>query len=237
MHHNVYTKSFLPTFADFDCKMNLKPSAILNYLQEVASKHGEELKIGREDLLKKGIFWVLTSIRYVVDQKITYNEPITVKTWPLAPGRIISDRDYAIEGQFGGKIRASAEWCLLDVNTHRIVQTKAFDYGIDEFYANESQIKRGEKMRPFSEIDCPSEEITVKYSHLDYNDHVNNAKYGDYVQDSLPNGTEIKEFYLQYVHECKLNDVIEVYRKTDGNSTYLDGRTQDDKCVFLAKIL
>ena len=57
MHNNnVYIKSFLPTFADFDCKMNFKPSAILNFLQEVASKHGEELKIGREDLLKKGIF-------------------------------------------------------------------------------------------------------------------------------------------------------------------------------------
>lgn len=237
MNHNVYTKSFLPTFADFDCKMNFKPSAILNYLQEVASKHGEELKIGREDLLKKGIFWVLTSIRYVIDQKIVYNEPITVKTWPLAPGRIICDRDYLMEGAFGGKIRASAEWCLLDVNSHRIVQTKAFDYGIDHFFAQESQITKTEKLRPFTETTMPVEQFTVKYSDLDYNFHTNNAKYGDYVLNSLQNDTEIKEFHLQYVHECKLDDKISVYRKTIENATMIDGRTSDGTCVFLAKVL
>ena len=218
--------------------MNFKPSSILNFLQEAASKHGEELNLGRQDLLKKGIFWVLTSIRYVVDQKIIYNEPITVSTWPLVPSRIICDRDYLIKGAFGGTIRASAEWCLLDVHTRRIVPSKVFDYGIDTYYRTESQIPKTEKLRTFAANTTPPiEQITVRFSDLDYNFHVNNAKYGDYVLNSLQNDADIKEFYLQYVHECKLGDKIDVYRKTIENATYLDGKTQDGTTVFLAKII
>ncbi len=238
MRSNIYTKSFLPTFADFDCNMNFKPSAILNYMQEVASKHGEELYLGRKDLLKKGIFWVLTSIHYVIDKKVTYNEPIMVSTWPLAPGRIICERDYLIQGAIGGKIRASAEWCLLDVNTHRIIpNSKVFDYGIDTYYRAERQIPKTEKLRVITEKASPIEQITVQFSDLDYNFHVNNAKYGDYVLNSLQNDADIKEFYLKYVHECKLGDKINVYRNATENATYLDGQTQDGTCVFLAKTI
>ena len=59
MKKNRYEWKLTPTFADYDYKLRLKPSAILNYFQEIAGQHADHLEVGREHLLKKGLFWVL----------------------------------------------------------------------------------------------------------------------------------------------------------------------------------
>ena len=58
MNNASFEKEFYLRTSDFDCRMELQPSAVLDLFQDVAGEHARALGIGREAMLAEKLLWV-----------------------------------------------------------------------------------------------------------------------------------------------------------------------------------
>ena len=68
--------------SDTDANRTLRLSRLYTLLQEASIRHTEQLGMGREKTLDKGILWVLTQQRCEIRRMPEYDEHIVLKSWP-----------------------------------------------------------------------------------------------------------------------------------------------------------
>lgn len=67
--------------------------SLFDYFQDIASDHAVQLGFGRDDLVKKNHFWVLSRIYAVIYELPVWGDKITLRTWPKG-----TDRIFALQG-------------------------------------------------------------------------------------------------------------------------------------------
>ena len=221
----LYEKNYQLRVSDFDQSDSLRPSAILDMFQSVASEHAAKLNIGYDELLQKDSVWVLLRMRYDVLKNVGFGvENVVVKTWPQVAGRVDYDRDYCIESLDGERyVKASSKWCVINMQTRRITTGSAV-YPLEEHYG-EVIYPEGLKKLPIFELDGADVfDGYAGHSCLDHNGHVNNVKYNDFILDALKleRGEVIKSFEINYVNEMQVG-AFTLYTKKDGNKRLIRG--------------
>ena len=58
-NNNIYSSTYRIRYSEFDCNLLLKPSSLLQLLQDVASENAESLGFGYSFLVKKNLAWFL----------------------------------------------------------------------------------------------------------------------------------------------------------------------------------
>lgn len=215
MSYLNYQRSFTVAVSDADCKGRLKPSAILQYLQDVATDHAEILGVGFGAMFAKNMIWVQTSVQVEILKYPKIGQQITVSTFPFKPGLVECERDYYVFDAEGNEIlRAASFWCVLDSETRKIQRSKSYFNFADELYRPDPAFSA-----PNKKVQLPSEmdvvyDSAVRYSQLDRNGHVNNARYGDFALDSFDgaclNQNDIAAFDIVFMHELRLGDRFKV---------------------------
>jgi acyl-ACP thioesterase len=139
-----------------------------------------------------------------------WGEEFILETWPLAIERIFYRRDFRLIVGNETRVAASSYWIPLDLRTRRpklvpiddtVLKANAGRFGID---------------RPFESVQSVNgnhtETVTVKYSDLDQNKHVNNARYVEWVFDHLGldiPGQGIPRFFtIEYKQEVRPGDLV-----------------------------
>lgn len=221
----LYEKNYQLRVSDFDRSDNLRPSAMLDMFQSVASEHAANLNIGYEDLLKKDSVWVLLRMRYDVLKTVKFgSENIVVKTWPHKAGRVDYDRDFCIENLNGERlVNASSKWCVINMQTRRIAVGVA-SYPEGDHY---QEIIYPEGLKKLPDFDLGK---AIRYdgyaghSCLDHNGHVNNVKYNDFILDALKleENESIKSFEINYINEMQVGNFT-LYSIKDGNKRLIRG--------------
>ena len=97
---------------DVDMFRRLRSSELFKLLQEAAIRHTEELGMGREKTLDKGILWVVLMQKAEIIRMPVYDEEILLKSWPGKTMHLLFPRYYSLETTEGETlVRASAIWC------------------------------------------------------------------------------------------------------------------------------
>ena len=229
---NRYSESFRTRASDFDCKGRMKPSAVLDYFQEVAGAHAEMLGVGYEALLKNDILWVITKVKYQVVGKVEMHKGIRVHTWPQKPSRITFLRDYLIEDEDGNPaIIGTSEWVGMNCKTRKLAQMSDV-YELDSFCEDKSFEEKLVKVKDFAE--AQSEKTVIpEYCDLDINDHVNNIKYADYVMNSVDvENAEIERFQIDYHREVKKAMPVCIKTFREGNTVFAKGVSDEGEKMF-----
>ena len=221
---------------DLDNFDHLSIKAILNFFQDGAGQHAEKLGIGFQALKDKNLYWVLVKTRIT-----KYLEPkpfskVYIKTWPEEKGRIDFIRNYEIKDADDNLLAVgSSQWCLIDADSRKIVRTDGISYpgvGFDGKIYNEklTSIKPILNNKVFS--------FRVGNSSLDHNWHMNNSKYADIVYDALTQSEieGIKDFQINYLHEAKEGDIIDVYKEIVDNEIIISGSIVNTPC-FSSKVV
>ena len=237
---NKLSKEFSAPCYDFDYLMNFKPSSILNYFQEIAGEHANLLKVGKEELSPNGVYWVLSKISVNFYNKMQYGNALKLITAPRPKNRIICEREYLLTDNKGNKIADGiSKWCLIDKNTKKILSTNIMEYNIDiyENLAIKSSIETFNINMPFEF--CYS--YTAGYNDLDFNGHVNNAKYADYIFNAIDlsvyDNKKIKSFQINYLKEWFAGNTLNFCKnKIDDNNYIVVGKNQNNEVVVSAKI-
>lgn len=223
----TYTQTFRVTSYQTDLTARIKPSAILEIMQEMAGAHAELLNVGRSRLYPMGLAWVLTRVEVRMERYPLSGEIITVETFPMPNRRVFFPRYFIFKDEKGQTIGcAGSMWVVLDINTRKM--------------ANAAEIAAS--MPDNSDLIAPMgmpatvEEVSGKvteslrlpvYTDLDVNGHVNNTRYLDWCCNALGIDTmrshAMTQFAINFNQEILPDQAVCTVLKQDGKRFSFSG--------------
>ena len=165
-------------YSEMDCDMVLKPGAMLQFLQDLASDNAEQLDFGYSYIRKQNLAWFLLKYRLEFDDYPEKIYDLTIKTEPRGYNRMFAYRDFYIYHQGKPIGRAASTWTLVDLNTKSMASAAEVLSSNKYMYLNEK--REGDlvygKIRLPEKFDI-EKTFEVRFDDLDVNKHVNNANY------------------------------------------------------------
>ena len=228
---SVYRRELLLGSEHVDMHRRLRTSELFRLLQEASIRQTEELGMGRDKTLDRGILWVLGLQRAEVERMPEYDERIVLKSWPGRTMHVLFPRYYTVETAAGEPlIRASALWTLVDAKTRKLVFPEKVGVTIEG-------VTTGEEIplpTAVPRVKCTNRAaFTVPYSYVDLNGHMNNSRYFDLAEDltgAAAAGRQLREIRMEYASEARYGRELTVSWEQDGSRYYITG--EGDSCVF-----
>lgn len=233
--------TFRITSGYLDQYKRIRPYAIFDIAQEAASTHAEEIGIGYQKMLEKHLIWIVVRNKYVMVKDIHDTTFLHIKTWPQPHGRFESIRDFLIFDDKGNLcVKGSTLWCLYNVDSHHIARMENAEvhgnFCLDKNFAE-----------PFNKIAIGDEkqyqycfEYQVNLTDLDWNHHMNNARYAELVYNAMAGNenTKIHSVEINYLKQAKLGDLIIVKKNVETQgSMKIIGYIGEDICFVASGML
>jgi acyl-ACP thioesterase len=248
---NDWSEIFKVRTWDVDRADRLTLAAAFNYFQEVAGNHAEAIGIGRNRLMEKNQAWVLSRMSALILRRPAWGEEITVRTWPRGTDRLFALRDYDMVDPSNNVIaRGRSAWIVLDLGKMRPLRPQSV---MDTIPQNEGRdaLKDGITALEKPEGSSKVSSRQAAYSDIDYNGHVNNARYVQWIQDILSprdlEGALTLRLDINYLTEVREDEPIDLYQGSrnllaplEGPRSFsiaLEGRHRDtDQSAFRAEL-
>jgi len=216
---SVWKESFEIKSFDVDFQQNLKPSALMQFFQEVASNHAVELGGGYEVLIERGLFWALSRLKVEIIRIPHWGELIEIETWPCGIEGLFFRRDYIVYGKdHEVLIRAVSGWILVAVSTLRPQRPSQLGVALPSNAGKMALDSFPERIT--THTDQVAFRKTVAYNEIDQNLHVNNTRYLDWATDCFLmahyQSNKIAGFTLEFLSETHWGDEIELRIGTSG---------------------
>lgn len=239
--YSIYKKNFKINSINVNSNKRLGLYGLLGFLQDAASEHAEELGFGFDDMMEKGILWVLIRQRLKMEQWPKLHDEITIQTWPKQIKGMYAFREFEIfidDAKIG---ECSTTWMILDEKKRRPINAEK----INELIIPRMDYSLGfvaDKVIVPEEFDF-SKSFEVRNSDIDMNNHVNNTKYAQWILDSIPfqyhKSRVVKEFEINFTAETTLGETISCHNTMDVEKSemiFKGVRESDDKMVFAARL-
>lgn len=217
---NSYKEESLVKWHHVDLRKEIRPYAFMNLAQEIAGMHANALHFGYYDLLAINQVWVLSRIRVRFLQYPKWGDQIWLETWHKGMQSLFGLRDFVLHAPDGSDaVLATSSWLIMNVQTRKIERNNAFNMSpeIQKQVNHANALEEPcERLRSQPDMELIREH-TVKYSDIDYLLHTNNAKYAEWITDSIDQeiiqNYRVKEFQINFNSEAKLGETIQIYRK------------------------
>ncbi len=237
---DVRRETFAVRSYEVDAFDMLAIPALAGYLQEVAGQHAEEMGCGMEDLMGRGLTWVLLRQRIEVCRPARLGDRLEIASWPSGVERLVALRDFEVKRQDGALVaRAATQWLVVDVARRRPVRP---DKVLEEPF-------RRDGARVFSDFgaDLPApsgweEEraLDVRYQDIDRNLHVNNVSYVAWAIESAPYETwrscRAAAVEAHYLAEARLGSAVRVRSSRLDGGRFLHGIFREEDGKELARL-
>ena len=165
---------------------------LCNFMQEIAGLSAEKLGWGIRKLQEEGLTWMLSRLHLKVARYVPWGEKITLRTWPSGmKGRLVATRCFqGADGAGAEVLQAHSEWLYVDMKAQKIA--KLPETFADLVPAETPDILFNDIGGKFSQLPGVTSrvEIRVRQSDLDFNDHVNNVHYVEWMLETMPVGTD-----------------------------------------------
>jgi acyl-ACP thioesterase len=219
----------------------LEPGHLLRYLQDAAAQHADQMGFSVLSLQKEGRAWVLSRLRLKMERFPAWRDLITVQTWASGLDRLFAYRDYLVlstQGQTLG--RADSSWVLMDLESRRPVRMPE---GFERFVV--SDLTRSIPGRPGRlPISCLSEmkrsTILVLPEDTDFNQHVNHARYVEWMLERSREGSSrhlLSGLNVEFRSEAAVGDQLSLETGLVGDGPkggHLLRRVTDRRRIALA---
>jgi len=224
----------------YECQSNgnIKICALMQYLQEIASVHADELGFGNTWLNEINGYWVLSNIRIEINLLPKWNNEVIIRTWPSGNTRLIATREFVgTEGEGRELFRASSEWTILNKDTNRPKNLSGLN--MNSLAVGPKVIEKEiEILKPIDDY-SQVEQVWVPYSSIDLNGHVNNTEYVrwgiDAIRAKFQFEGDIRSLQVTYLAEVFMDDKLDLLVSAGSNKLfYVLGRKSDEaNNVFL----
>jgi acyl-ACP thioesterase len=183
---DIFEKKYSVSVGDVDAGRNIKPSVLFDFFQSATMEHGDDLGVGLGAMLKAGQGWILCRFSVLIERRPEFGETLTVRTWPQGCQRLFWNRHYEAEDARGNiAVRASSCWLIMDIARRRPIRPESL---ITPMPPNEGRVFLEGGAASLEKRDglVKISERTALYSDIDFNGHMNNARYIQWIQDALP---------------------------------------------------
>jgi acyl-ACP thioesterase len=223
-HMDIFTEAYPVGFTAVDESGCLTMAAAFDYFQEAAIRHAEALGVGRLPMAEIGQGWVLSRISVLMERRPRYEEQITVRTWPRGGEKLFALRDFDIRDAADTPIvRARSCWLIVDIERRRPLRPQAtmdklpLNAGRDSLPGGGGGIDAWPA--DLAAVALKAGSRRAAYSDIDFNGHMNNARYVEWIQDigdgdSGPEalaGAKTMRLDINYLSEVKLGETIELW--------------------------
>ena len=237
-----WTEDYTIQSVDADFKGDCRWSSLLSILQRAADRHIEALGISREEMIERGMGWMLITLELEMRRMPRDMETVYVDTWSRGSKGALWHRDYRIkngDGEFLGEGRSV--WALVDIHKRKILRPSMFPYEVPIGQETVGELPSKAVLPEGVQLD-DAYTYTVRYSGIDTNGHLNNARYADLCFDVLDE-QELREgqvtgFKITYHNEARLKDTMLIKRSAEENNrVYVQGTSPDGTNFFEAAIV
>ena len=221
---------------DSDQTRQISLSSILKFQQEIGELQLTEINMDYEKMFSElGLIFVFTRINSVIYRRPKIGEKIHMITWCKGLKGIQYYRCYRFETQSGELlIDSMAAIATVDAKAHKLVKPQNIDafsfFVFNEDIKTECPIPK--KLSTADSFDFTAER-TVMYSDTDYNSHLNNCVYANFMCDYMPGGMDdkiIKGFSINFQSEALLGETITVGVNGLENNATFSGNHDRGKC-------
>ncbi|MGI6180636.1 MAG: acyl-[acyl-carrier-protein] thioesterase [Agathobaculum sp.] len=220
--HNLLSREYEITFSHVDNRGFARPSFLWTTMQDAATVHADELHIGRDDL---HILWVLSRMKATLTRPLLPYERLRCETWCPGIRGACWYRCFAFYVGDEPVGQGQSMWVTLEPETHRILRPTAFPAAADYLHA-----ARGDLFPPLPKLSCGNAQLhhihDVRYSDLDINRHVNNARVVELLSDTLDLQSQpgfVSSLQVNYTAETTCGEQLALSRGMSDGAYYLRG--------------
>ena len=219
-------------FSQSDSNKKMSLYELLKVTSDMAVEDYAQRGMDRDTLTAHGYACLVSRVAFRFHRMPAENENYVFTTYEEKAEPLQLVRAYEFKAQDGSPlITGLSSWLLVDPAAHRIIPTKKFTM------REPVESQKEHDCLKYGKIQIPEnlelwDERTIKYSDIDGNNHVNNARYGAFVADVIPENlraTTFTDFRLNYAKEAKLGQKLSVYGTVNENEKRLSivGKTEE----------
>ncbi len=224
-----YNKEIFVRYSEMDYHKMLKPSAFLNFLQDVATIAADKGGFGYNEVYPKNLGWFLLKYHMEFNNYPQNIENILIKTEARGYNKLFAHRDFDIYNKENSELigRVISYWTLVNfVDKSMHSPNEIFP---DKF----AKVEKREDDLNFLKVHTPERidyvsEFKVRYDDIDVNMHVNNMNYIVWAFEALP-----KEFRDSY--KLKMLDMVYKKEIQYGNTVLSEVQLDENKANISLK--
>ena len=228
----------------FDRNERFRPASFLDVAQELAAVGSEQLHFADSDLAKYNLVWILARMDIIFDRLPLRGESTTIQTWHCGLQGICFRRDYRMLDAEGAPcIRSTSSWAVMDMDERKVVRGDRLAAVIDTEGQEDDLATDEACAKIVVPRDLAAASVTehrAVYSDLDYNGHVNNARYAVWAMDCLPLelscGMAVRRFSINFNNEVRSGETVRLTHFPDGDVHYVEGRVGEVQS-FVCRII
>ena len=239
----AFSKDYTITCYEADANQLMRPTAMLDLMQEAANVNASTLGFGYDEMMNSNTAWVLSRIHVKFNNTPKWREEVNLKTWHKGVSKLFYLRDFILSDKEGNPmVLATTSWLIIDMNTRRLVRNS--DLALNDTAKHAIETPADKVVIP---VDIEPELVRkhpVTWSEIDTNGHVNNVKYAVWAIDAVKQEDikekPLKELLINYDAEVMPGDVVKISRvrqeTEDGIVYYITGKVSD-KQNFAVKLV
>lgn len=211
-----FTQHYTVKWHDTDANRQVRPSALVTYLQETANEHLIHLGISLDELRDRyGMAFILGSISIRSYEPLFSGDDIEVETWTCSEHGFRHNRCFHLSRDGKPVAEATSQWALISLKDGSLVKVEDMPYHVEpEESITLPDLPPRLRMPSVAEME-PAGERRIVYSDIDYNGHMNNTRYPDMLCDFIPEMREsrVTGMVLSYRKEAAFGHVLRVFRQ------------------------
>ena len=239
----TFSKDYTITCYEADANQLMRPTAMLDLMQEAANVNASTLGFGYDEMMNSNTAWVLSRIHVKFNDTPKWRDEVNLKTWHKGVSKLFYLRDFILSDKAGNPmILATTSWLIIDMNTRRLVRNS--DLALNDTAMDAIATPADKVVVP---VDVEPELVRkhpVTWSEIDTNGHVNNVKYAVWAIDAVkPEDIKerpLKELLINYDAEVMPGDIVKISRvrqeTEEGIIYYITGKVAD-KQNFAVKLV
>ena len=206
-----YKEKYKVAFYESDVNKNMKLSDILALALQISGEQSFRLNRSDEWIWENyHVFWAVIEHDIDIVRFPKFSETITIETEATSYNKFFCYRDFWIKDAQGETlIEINSTWVIMDKDTRKVKRVN--DKLVEPYEAERiSEIIRPHKFEVLDDSIHYNVKYPIRFSDLDINGHVNNAKYYDWAVDQLSFDFRMKhqakKVYIRYNHEIRYGE-------------------------------
>lgn len=235
-----YRENYQIRTYEIDSEKRATIPSLVKLMHEAAMQNVIELKLSYWDLLPHEVSWVLLRKHLQVNRLPLLGESITVITYPAGFDRFFTHRDYKICTTDGEILaQSSSSWLLMNTRTRKMAPLLGFIRQFeDRMPPAEHCLQRPPSKLPQLERVDYLKTFLVGWHDLDFNQHLNNTYYVQWMLETLPvsfleSGT-LQALDINYRSECRYGTQVLAEAQETEEGTFLHQLRENDSGKLLA---
>ena len=221
-----FTQDYQVRYSEMDYNKGLKPSALFNFLQDVATNAANKCHFGYKEVTERNLEWFLLKYHMEFQNYPVDIKDLFIKSEARGYNRFFAHRDFELYNKKELVGRILSHWALVNIEDKSMVAPQNIFSQFDKVKKREDDISFNKVHEP-ERVDY-TEEFKIRFDDIDVNQHVNNANYIVWAFETLP-----KDF--KDTHNIKTLDMVFKKEIKFGNNVVSEAQVDDNLAKIVVK--